>query len=286
MVVEANELLRQAGLSPLTRTILSFCATLDEWGAWTWSLKSVALISLTLLFGVRLFLKKKRGVDWYAFLHALVTGTGGLACVYLDIFASESLTGTPEPLRSFQCQGPLTSLHRILPAITMGYALFDLIDGLTLSIDFALHGAATLAIFAYFCGIGAAHVIAPFEIMEVSTIFLSMIRADFFPAALTAVNMGCFALCFFLFRILVVPYLWVKLIVVFWNKQNCFHGSFFGFTIVFGVFFNLLDLYWFVKIVKKIRRKILGQEDIKGKNDLTEQDDEDDVDDGETKKNS
>ena len=35
-----------------------------------------------------------------------------------------------EPNGSFQeCTGPLTSLHRIIPAITQGYALCDIING-------------------------------------------------------------------------------------------------------------------------------------------------------------
>jgi hypothetical protein len=54
--------------------------------------------------------------------------------VFLD--SSEALTGTAEPLRSILCHGPLTSLHRIVPAITMGYGVFDIIEGLSHGLDF------------------------------------------------------------------------------------------------------------------------------------------------------
>jgi hypothetical protein len=38
-----------------------------------------------------------------------------------------------EPFASLQkCLGPLTSLHRIIPAITQGYAVCDIVNGIHL----------------------------------------------------------------------------------------------------------------------------------------------------------
>jgi hypothetical protein len=170
MVLKAAQLLQQEGAGPVTSGILSSISILDRYGAWTWNLRVVGLCTCLVLWVVRSGLKKKRGIDWYAFLHALVSGLGSMACVYLDLFAAETLTGTPEPLRSCRCMGPLTSLHRILPAITMGYSLFDLLDGFTISIDFVLHGLSTLSVMAFFCEHNAPHIITPMLLMEVSTI--------------------------------------------------------------------------------------------------------------------
>ena len=71
-------------------------------------------------------MKKKRGIDWYALIHAIISSIGAMICMYLDYTSSTILTGSPEPESTVLCGEPLTSLHRILPAITMGYAIFDL----------------------------------------------------------------------------------------------------------------------------------------------------------------
>lgn len=107
----------------------------QNYGAAEWSLRQVAVVSAIVLGFTRVALKSKGGVDWYSFIHALITGYLSLICVWLNFFA-ETLTGTPEPLRSILCQGPLTSLHRIVPAVTMGYGVFDIIEGFSHGVDF------------------------------------------------------------------------------------------------------------------------------------------------------
>jgi hypothetical protein len=98
-------------------------------GAAEWNLRHVAVASAIVLGGVRVGAKKYKGIDWYALLHAIISGYGSLACVWLSVYSAETLTGTTEPLRSVLCQGPLTSLHRIIPAVTMGYGVFDIMEG-------------------------------------------------------------------------------------------------------------------------------------------------------------
>jgi hypothetical protein len=116
-------------------TLLSWIDLIDAYGAATWSLKTICLVTVVVLGVLKISLKKKRGVDWYALVHAVVTGYSSLACVYLSSYG-ELLTGTPEPLRSLLCHGPLTSLHRMIPAITLGFGLFDIIDGFSHGVDF------------------------------------------------------------------------------------------------------------------------------------------------------
>ena len=172
MALEASVLLEKDLGDPIARSILSFIAKLDEWGAATVDLRLLGVVTFFVLLLVRVTMGKHRGVDWYALLHALVTGLGSLMTTYLDVFAAEALTGIAEPLRSSQCHPPLTSLHRMLPAITMGYSSFDFLDGLTLGLEFALHGAATLFVMTVYVLLHAAHIITPMLVMEVSTINL------------------------------------------------------------------------------------------------------------------
>lgn len=257
-----------------SKTLLSWIAILDSrYGAQEWSLHLVAVTTAIFLLVIRLVLHKKRGVDWYALIHALVSGWASLAIVYLNFFAAEKMTGVPEPLRSVVCQGPLTSLHRILPAITMGYALFDLLDGFTLGPDFILHGAATFCMMAFFVEQEMSEVVAPFLIMEVSTIFLTTVRADFFTPTITMITQALFVLNFFMFRIILTPIMWLELVWTMHNTQrrgteeSCLDSSFWP-VLVGGLLFHMLNGFWFFKIVKKVRRKMSGKEGIQSNNEL------------------
>ena len=77
-------------------------------------------------------------------------------------------TAHAEPLRSIRCAPPLTSLHRLLPAITWGYAIFDLVDSFYLGdMVFAVHSVALAAVMGLVCEIGISHHITPMLLMEV-----------------------------------------------------------------------------------------------------------------------
>jgi hypothetical protein len=273
----SSELIKTEGLDWVTIALLRGISYLDHWGAWTWSLRNVAITTAIVLGCVRLVLKKYRGIDWYAFIHAVVSASGSLACLYLDFASSQQLTGIPEPLRSLQCHGPLTSLHRILPAITMGYSIFDFFDGLTISIDFVIHGAVTFSVMAFFIKLQAPHIMAPMLFMEGSTIFLTVVKADFFPNVIVMLNQACFVVAFFLCRIVVVPYFWYHLMIEMYQQRNdirfqqCFPSYFTYACFFFGMFYNILNTYWFFKIVRKARRKILGIEKPTEKNDLSDE---------------
>jgi hypothetical protein len=259
-----------------SKTLLSWIAILDSrYGAQEWNLHLVAVTTAIFLLFIRLVLHKKRGVDWYALIHALVSGWASLAIVYLNFFAAEKMTGVPEPLRSIVCQGPLTSLHRILPAITMGYALFDLLDGFTLGPDFILHGAATFCMMAFFVEQDISEVVAPYLIMEVSTIFLTTVRADFFTPTMTMITQALFVLNFFIFRIILTPIMWLELVWTMHNntqrrgvtEESCLDSSALP-VLIGGLLFHMLNCFWFFKIVKKVRRKLSGKEGIQSNNGL------------------
>ena len=104
----------------------------DLTGAESWAQKSayIGLATVIVLSIIHKIIGKKYGVNWCSFFHALVVGSMSFCASYLNVYAAEALTGTTEPLGGVLCQGPLTTFHSIVPAITMGYGLFDVKEGI------------------------------------------------------------------------------------------------------------------------------------------------------------
>ena len=109
---------------------------------------------------------------------------------------------------------------------------------------------------------------------QISTPHLAMMNASFFNEFLHAANMGCFVVFFVLFRGIICPYLWYSIIVDLYQQRNSdipkacqpWHFAYVSFT--FGMFFNCLNGFWMYKLFRKIRRKYLGTEKLREKNDL------------------
>jgi hypothetical protein len=81
-------------LDPISSALLSMIKfTLDDNGAWDWNPRVVGLVSGVVLYAIRSAFHKAHGIDWFSQVNALVTGFGAAAVVYLDIFASEKMTG-------------------------------------------------------------------------------------------------------------------------------------------------------------------------------------------------
>ena len=171
-----------------------------------------------------------------------------------------------EPLRSAQCEPALTSLHRILPAVAMGYAVIDVYDGLSVGIDFFLHGVLTLTVMLFFCELDRPQIVSPFIIMECSTIFLNFVRATFLNEQGSLIVQLLFAITFTICRVLIVPPLHYNVTrTLFATENDCDAPYFKWVVLLFGVFFNTLNGFWFYKLMRKVRRKLSGQEKIKDK---------------------
>jgi hypothetical protein len=183
-------------------------------------------------------------------------------CNAMNIVVSSLLT---EPLRAAQCLAPLTSLHRILPAIAMGYSVIDLIDGFTVGIDFLIHGLLTMSVMLFFCELDRPQIVAPFIIMECSTIFLNMVRASFLSETGSMIMQLLFALTFTITRIVIVPPVHYKVTRgLFEAGDNGCDAPYFKWVVlVFGLLFNSLNVFWFYKIVRKMKRKLTGKEKMK-----------------------
>jgi hypothetical protein len=103
---------------------------------WAQSSRQVALVSAILLGTIRFLAKQRANVNWYSLIHATLTGVLSAVCVWLNVHAAVPLTGTSEPLGAILCKGPLTSFHAIVPAITAGFGIFDIIEGFSHGMDF------------------------------------------------------------------------------------------------------------------------------------------------------
>jgi len=117
----------------MNATFLSFVQDFDDLtGApkWAQSSRIIGVVSAVVLYLIHAVVKKKFGVNWCSFVHACVVGSFSFVAVWLNVYAAESLTGTTEPLGAILCQGPLTTFHSIVPAITMGFGVFDVAEGI------------------------------------------------------------------------------------------------------------------------------------------------------------
>ena len=75
------------------------------------------------------------------------------------------------------CGGALTSFHRVLPTVTLGYAVIDLLDGLKLGLDFLTHGLILLLFALYMCENEKNEILSTMLALEVSCfLFLSSLN--------------------------------------------------------------------------------------------------------------
>jgi hypothetical protein len=126
----------------------------------------------------------------------------------------------------------------------------------------------------YFTYYNVNEIIVPMLLMEISTVYLSFVRADFLSDLTTWINMACFVVTFVMFRIIACPYLWFRIVKDLYEhheseeSQQCLPWHFLYVVFMFGMFFHVLNSFWMYKIVKKIQRKMSGTEKLKGNNDL------------------
>lgn len=257
-------------LDAVSQTILGFISFLEgTLGANEWTTREVAVLSGVILLSIQFAIGKYHGVLIHSLVHCAVTAIGSTACVWLDFMAADILTGTSEPSRSATCAGgPLTSLHAIVPAITLGYSICDIIHGMSLGGEFLAHGVVTFTVMLLFTELGMPQFVNAMLVMEQSTVFLAIAKGTFWPPKILLLVQASFATSFFFCRILLAPYIWYQIVgamytAVFVDHSNtCYPSYLFYATFGFGFFFHCLNSYWFVKIVKKFYSKLTGKEAI------------------------
>ena len=85
-------------LDIISQIFYSLIEILDSLGAQTWNLRHVAFVTVLILYIIRMKLKSWHGIEWYSFIHAVVSGYGAFIACYISLSAKE-LTGVEEPLR-------------------------------------------------------------------------------------------------------------------------------------------------------------------------------------------
>lgn len=86
------------------------------------------------------------------------------------------------------------------------------------------------------------------------------------------INMIVFVITFFLARIVFGPYSWYLHCKHLYEDPLAYECNPPGFRhVIFitGLFFNILNCYWFYKILKKLQRKLNGKEKIKSTNEMS-----------------
>mmetsp|Transcript_27860 Transcript_27860/g.65479 ORF Transcript_27860/g.65479 Transcript_27860/m.65479 type:complete len:283 (-) Transcript_27860:515-1363(-) len=252
----------------------------DLTGAPNWAQSSLLIGAATVavLFTVKKIVGGKSEVNWVSMVHSIIVGFMSAVAVWLNVFAAESLTGTTEPLGQVLCQGPITTFHSIVPAVTMGYGLFDIAEGMRLAkTEFILHGIATWSVMSYFCFYGVPEIILPMLLMEISTTHLTLMSSpNLLSPTMAIINILFFVITFTVSRIIICPYLWWGIVVAEWeNRDNpvsqaCLPWHFVYVSFAFGMFFNCLNTFWYYKIIKKLQRKFSGTESWEKKNHVKE----------------
>jgi len=194
----------------------------------------------------------------------IFTSIGAMMCIYIDYSISDSASFASLPIGITGCNGPTTPLHNILPAVTMGYSMFELHNARSDSRDIVLHAAVLLAVMGIVCELGYQYMVTSMLIMQTSTIFLFFIRRDYANETLNIIMQVLFLLSFFVTRFLVAPYFW-SLFLLFHLKSlreedQCFPNLFLIVVLLFGLIFHGLNAFWLGKIVKKVTRKLKNLE--------------------------
>ena len=106
---------------------------------------------------------------------------------------------------------------------------------------------------------------------QISTVHLVFMKATFLSERVVFVNMVLFVATFFLFRLMVCPYIWwgIARQALSHSPDNaCLPWHLKYATVGFGMTFNLLNSYWGYKVLRKFLRKLAGKEAVKQDNAL------------------
>ena len=220
------------------------------------SIRGVAYTALLTSFGVhlvRLFLRDVlRKQSWYAAVeHPGMFELCALGSVHAAALAAYGLK---------KCFAPRTTWLdprgcKRLCAVSLGYFLHDFLSLRSMwSQDPAMivhHSMGILLLGAVLRKPAVYPVVAPFAVIELSTVFLNMMTmmtmAGKKGGAMFNANLGCFVSTFFVTRILWMPFITAK----FLNKEPLVQ---LGATRWGLVVLSCLNVYWFRGIIAKIAR--------------------------------
>lgn len=213
---------------------------------------------------IHLTLGVRGKVYWVYLAHHILTGIGSCVCIYLDRYAELiNSSGTPNPLCVIRCEGPLTNLHRLLPSVSWGFGVFELVDGIkSADVSMIIHGVAFISITNLVNLWGHPESIIPMFITEISSIFLAVMKNDFTTEKTRLFLQFLFAVSFMICRLFIAPYIWFQFLLTLYKHDNevdnCFPKHFDIIVFSFGMLFHILNIFWAIKIsrifVSKLRK--------------------------------
>ncbi len=205
--------------------------------------------SLLKLLGAR----RSDGIDTRSLVHAALAGTGAAVVLWIE----SQKPSLAEPASSFQCLPASSRIAWALPAFELGYALHDLRQAIAIgSFAFIAHGALVSTMLGLVCYLGVAHHLSRVFVVHLSSVFLHLRRADFGHAVNDAIDLS-FAASFFVLRLLLLPWWWVRFLShaastdpATWG--SCMNGRIVAVATIGGLVIHCLDAYWAMIIAKRI----------------------------------
>lgn len=189
--------------------------------------------ALMLRCGVR-----STGINFWSLVHS-----AGMTVAALLVLALEERQDVVEPERSFACLPPSSILAWVLPPIELGYALHDLLDGLSMRrVDLIAHGVVVAAALVPMIALGVAHHTSRLLLMHLSTIFLNMRRADLGGAGNSAVD-ASFLVSFLLLRLGLLPLWWVRFLSHGARSDPAGWGGCMHYGVLYGAFASGLVMH-------------------------------------------
>jgi len=94
------------------------------------------------------------------------------------------------------------------------------------------------------------------------------VRANFLTQAQSLLNLISFVATFFLCRVVFGPWSWYQIVKVLYNEGlstealACAPPGHRHFIFISGLFFHILNGYWFFKILQKVQRKLSGKSSV------------------------
>ena len=91
---------------------------------------------------------------------------------FIKINLQKYWNATLEPLRTIQCEEPLTPLHKLLPAMVLGYSFTEIVHNAKHVGEKQLlfHGIIMAAVMSFVCVTSVQHTITPMLLMEVCNV--------------------------------------------------------------------------------------------------------------------
>eukprot|EP00940_MAST-03C_sp_MAST-3C-sp2_P001651 g1651.t1 len=187
-----------------------------------------------------------------AVIHHLLTSVPALYVLFVE----SEVAATKEPERSFRCLGPVSIVSSLLPPLSLGYGVHDLIDGYRRrDVSVLIHGSLLTSGLVILLHLDVAHHIVRIFTINISSFFLNLRALDFGTRSNVAVDL-MFVASFAILRAIVLPMWWIQFLsfahrtpATTWG--TCMSWGVVRGAILGGMILHSLNFYWLYRIVMR-----------------------------------